>query len=507
MHKLGILGLVMVMYLSLFSKTVFGLGGDCQSVCGLWLANGTCTEWVFPQSCEGDDGTRDGTWCQAGEHPCNIGCCQNCPPNCAPPPPDDGGCDAINGGWTGWSECSASCTQTRTCTNPAPECDGSYCGGASSQACVGGACTVSLTGTLFDASNLESCPASIDADLLLGGATFDVTSDTTAPQEGTTDANGDFLVTVVPDVLPKTYSFDFTKLYNTGRIADVTPLLYCQGATATTVAGETTVNDFGFLRLFGGWWQVTGGNVHAQNGITSVIPRTVIPEANQKLILPDANGRSGILSFGTPWNGDELGNNPVAAVSAPLWRIESLYEGLRYDYDFYNTRMSIFTSSDWDGESIIYDDGGKDYQILKHTGDVTLNYSGPTGTEKVILLVNGNVNIDNDVMVPEGAFLGIIAKGNITFGTTVASAQGWFIAENISVPCHDGNVDGGCDKDDVQFVGEGTFVGWTGINLARDREILNNTTPSEKFIYRPDMSLNAPMPFKTYTKRYSPFVP
>lgn len=51
----------------------------------------------------------------------------------------------VNGGWSGWSNCSASCgggTQTRSCTNPAPSGGGASCSGASSQACNTQACPI-----------------------------------------------------------------------------------------------------------------------------------------------------------------------------------------------------------------------------------------------------------------------------------------------------------------------------------------------------------------------------
>lgn len=55
-------------------------------------------------------------------------------PNCAP---------VVNGGWSAWSACSASCgggTQTRNCTNPAPSGGGAACSGSSSQSCNTQAC-------------------------------------------------------------------------------------------------------------------------------------------------------------------------------------------------------------------------------------------------------------------------------------------------------------------------------------------------------------------------------
>jgi hypothetical protein len=60
-----------------------------------------------------------------------------------PPPPP------VNGGWSVWGACSASCgggTQTRSCTNPAPANGGATCTGPSSQSCNTQACVTPVDG-------------------------------------------------------------------------------------------------------------------------------------------------------------------------------------------------------------------------------------------------------------------------------------------------------------------------------------------------------------------------
>lgn len=147
------------------------LGLSCTSaanVCGMtnsagtWQCNGTCSS-VTPSdslcTVNGVCGTANGTsvysapssdLCAAGiasavsgSGPWSWTCAGS-----------GGGTDAscsadkkVDGGWSTWSTCSTVCgsgTQTRTCTNPAPQNGGAACSGVSSQACSN-VCTCSGT--------------------------------------------------------------------------------------------------------------------------------------------------------------------------------------------------------------------------------------------------------------------------------------------------------------------------------------------------------------------------
>lgn len=435
----------------------------------------------------------------------------------------------VEGGLTygAWSACNASThKRTRTCTETCGTDDctaAGAVGGVITQDCVG-----TIQGALFDASDMTTCPADLISNpgnysgVLIANRSFNMTSPfgppswpgvNAATRTLTTNANGFYTLNAYA---PGTYTYDFSALAGTyipvprfNCTSAAAGLPGCSSADMSQPCATASLPNmsFGFWRIYGGWWQATGGNVYAKNGLGSAIPASV-PAANQRLILSDSFGRSGMLSHGFAWAGTELGTNPNASVSTPLWRIQSTYNGLRYDFDYYQTRMDVFESTAWDGGAINYDDLGVGYQIFKHTGDVTLGYSGPTGTQKAVLLIDGNVTINNDITVPDGAFLGVVASGNITINPNVTTAQGWFVGRNINFPCSDDAAPlGTCDTDDVQFVGEGSFVGWTTINLDRDMGVGNNSAPSESFRYRPDMYLNVPDPMKVYTKRFTPFIP
>jgi hypothetical protein len=105
--------------------------------------------------------------------------------------------------------------------------------------------------------------------------------------------------------------------------------------------------------------------------------------------------------------------------------------------------------------------------------------------------------------VQTGGFLSFVAGGDITFnenlgygydddtdlsGFITPIVEGVFIAsDTLTVKSKGGNTPG-----DYKFVGAGSYIGWTGLNLERKfdnnitRSTLNNNSPSELIIYRPD---------------------
>jgi hypothetical protein len=422
-----------------------------------------------------------------------------------------------------WSACSANHQHTRTCRE---DCGTDDCAATPLiEDCVG-----SIRGTLFDASDMNSCPGfdpvtgyvtGLATGLGAPSRSFGLSDqNVTAPHPwspltaATTNASGNYAVSVYA---PSTYQYDFSPLRDI-YWTDPGPKLTCTAPVAVVPSNPVTcqtqpctlVNNisFGFWRIYGGWWQAVGGPVHGEQGISSIIPSSLLTE--QSLLLSDTgpSSRVGFLSYGVPRPANMLGNNPNAKVSTPLWEKQSSYDGPVYDWSFYDKKFNTFPTTVWgDGQAVNYDDQGRGYQIFKATSSVGNFTFSPTGTQKVIFLVTGDVHITSDIIVPQGAFLAVIASGNIYFDYNMNTAEGWYIGGAINVPCEDTDGVVGCDKTDNQFFGNGTFIGWSGIYMTRDRELLNNYNPSEKFTYRRDLWTNAPDPMKVYTKLYKPFVP
>jgi len=427
-----------------------------------------------------------------------------------------------------WSACNASThKRTRTCRE---DCGTDNCTSAAAAGLLEEDCLGEIRGTIFDATDLSACPSfdpatgyliGVDTTLTANNRSFVMADqNTTAPHPWSlitpaeTNSAGNYSVRVYA---PATYTYDFDDLKDM-YVVSSGPKLTCTSTNAV-VAGSpsncgtqpcTTVNNmsFGFDRYWSGWWQAVGASVHGENGIKSSIPSSLPTE--QSLILGDgaAGNRRGVVSFGQRVS-NMLGLNQNAKVSINLWQVLSNYDGVIYDHAYFNQQFKKYSTTVWDGTgTVTYDDAGKGYQIFKVLGSVTdFNYS-PTGTQKVIFLISGDVTINSNIAVPSGAFMAVLSGGTINFGTGVTNVDGWYLGDNISIRCVDANADSECDRSDVQFLGNGSFVSWKGTILTRDMGgPANIAGPAEKFTYRMDLYNNAPDPMKIFTKKYKPYVP
>ncbi len=410
-----------------------------------------------------------------GTRSCNTQPC--CTPSCNSPFCGQGNgcggtCSSSDNVWSAWSACSP-VTYRRTRTNP--------CQATQTELCNG-----TITGHIFDATNYAICPGSFAGIGLNTVAVSAVSS--TITYNTTTDSSGAYSITARS---PSTYTVTAVP----SALYVQTPKLTCQGNSVTfSGQGQSATLDFGYQIVYGGWWQVTNGSAYGGTGIQSIIPSTM-PLASRYMILANANGADGLAYYKTGTL--NLGNFPGQTVSVSGYNANSGYTGDIADYNYFKSKMSTFGQTAWNGQSQpTYNGGASNYEIYTYTGNVTLNWS-PAAGQRVIYLIDGNVTVSGSITVPTigGGFLAVFANGTITYNANVTDVAGWWVGNSLNFPCLDvAPANGVCDKTDVQFRGQGTFVGWNSISLSRDQYLTNNTQPAELFTYRPDLTINAPDP-------------
>jgi len=304
--------------------------------------------------------------------------------------------------------------------------------------------------------------------------------------------------------LPSVYSFSNFK---DGGGVDLSARLKhaCTSSSGASVVTFDNLNtdkeiNFGFWKEFSGWWQAVGGDVYGGGGLSSLVPESVVPITNQRLILQNTN-----LFDGLAWHSGgniDIGLSSDAKISESGWNVSSDFDAGPYTYEYFKAKTGVYPSRAWNGNSALngnkptYDPpAGYDYRIYTFgTGAETAKIKFDIGSsQKMIFLVDGNVEVEDRagaggkvINVAEGGFLAVIASGKITFKNGITQAEGIYIADNLEVEST------GDTATEVQFAGEGTFVGWNGIALNRNLGVDNNTTPAEKFIFRPDFVINAP---------------
>ncbi len=266
------------------------------------------------------------------------------------------------------------------------------------------------------------------------------------------------------------------------------------------------IKRVGLWRIYGGWFQAEGGDIYGETGISLTIPSTCALPENQAScgsftsggnvytpLIRDAtsSGLPGSAVYGSGRVDLGGGGNPAsnAVISSQGWVANSKYDLKRTDYDYF-TRMTAHYSA---GATTAWDGTGKPtgastflYQTT-FTNTLTLgSVVSPNPDEKIVIFHGGDVNVTSDITVPVGSYLAVIAKGKITIQPGVANIQGVYIADTIQISSS------GNKATEVKLSAEGTFVGWSGVLLQRDRGIKNNSEPSETFKFRPDFVVNAP---------------
>lgn len=298
-----------------------------------------------------------------------------------------------------------------------------------------------------------------------------------------------------------------------------------EGCTYSGVASPQAAVNYFLLPenlLTASWWQVQGGSAYAGRtaGISVYSPTPDTSTCSGASCSPyvsafDATDEP--LSAGLVVTGGgaidsqrETGNQQtfVTEQSPQLFvtgtstsRFQEKYEYFYRKFSFQNLNQAAVTPATLPaGQAYFY------------SGTLTLTEQWNIAAgENVIIFVDGdliiadNSNVNTLITVEDGGFFALIVSGDITihenvgndtFADTTPNLEGVYIADGTITTASRGSAAGGDDR----FVGAGSFIGWTGVNLERDfssdadtsRLLNSQTTPSELFIYRPDFVKNIP---------------
>jgi len=235
----------------------------------------------------------------------------------------------------------------------------------------------------------------------------------------------------------------------------------------------------------GAWWQVGDGDVSAGGDLTSDVPN------GNYFDLSGSGGYPGIPIY------SGVTNLTASNVSPPGfgWLAQSGgTDGKIYDYQFFANQIPadtvITTVPNGNVDGSFFESGGTlsyGYYWYKYTGNGTnLSVDTPidlTGTDrKIILLVEGaGLTIKGDIVLTDGReFFGAFVNGAIDVDPLVTSLEGIYLADSTF------GTGIGIDQLHVR----GSIASYGGVALQRD--LNNDTNPSEFFEYAPDQILMFP---------------
>jgi hypothetical protein len=265
--------------------------------------------------------------------------------------------------------------------------------------------------------------------------------------------------------------------YTTGDVLDEGTTYYYKVINYAYVGCyEETISSFSHTFLVNPWFQVDGGSIHANGGgISSQIPASCDGACIPSLITQSTLGASGLASYSS-------GNLSVGAGTinedGSEWEANTVFRDKQTGYDYFSRILLEDPAGvgEWDG-SLPAGSG-----VFEGSAAETSGGAWSVGaSDQIVILADGDLTVTNNIDVAPGGFLAVISSGSITFADDVTNAEGVFIADGIISTGTGAN----------QFIGEGIFVGWTGITLGRDLMADNNLNPAELFVYRPDLQLNA----------------
>jgi len=358
-----------------------------------------------------------------------------------------------------------------------------------------------VTGTVYDGANYSTygpaCAAEIGGE---SGTVISCSGGTCDDTNQTSDSSGKYSFT---DLDYGAYTFSASP-----PNPDDQQIFACSSSTINLASSSEELNWTLMQGVSQAWWQAVIGDVHANTSADPVI-NSKIPsncgEGNltdcQAYILTnsDDDAQKGLLSYAGGSVDAGEGSNAQSS-----WSLKSSYEGKTTNHEFFwNLIQDHDDLTEWDGseptEEINY----------VYSTETTINLDQDWLADydkKTVFYFSGadadndvELNIDSDITLAEGAFIGFIVDGYVNIARDVQSLQTVIVADGIINTL--GTSDH-IDDPDIQLDAQGVFVSWSGFGLGRNLGFEPGTTqdnrvyPAEKFTYLPSLIFNAPSGLK-----------
>jgi hypothetical protein len=342
---------------------------------------------------------------------------------------------------------------------------------------AGGSYTIS--GTVFVRSDATNNACSYAAgDLAWSGANSMIIT-ASSGESSNVSLTGNYIINNVPSLPGSTRPITFSGLPTGYSLICSNPYSVPNANTNPNSGFFTSnvANAHWFIRAsMNSWWQTVGGDVGVNGGnIENKLP---LGEFASEVTL---QMNDGVLTYsgGLDWGAGQFSVRNLIVNSTV-----DTTPGKKVDY---GKLLSLFTNH---LGTYISPTGTTPTGAYVHSGDLTINSAiGLAPGAKAVYFIDGNLSFGplSSVTVLNGEFIAFIVKGDIIVDPAVTNLQGMFLTNKTITINRAVN-----PIDEKQFVGQGMFIGWGGVSLNRDLGADNATMPAEKFIYRPDLVINAP---------------
>jgi hypothetical protein len=244
---------------------------------------------------------------------------------------------------------------------------------------------------------------------------------------------------------------------------------------------------------------VIGGDVYASAALRSFIPSVASP---RYFVRTPTEGTSGVVTYGTSYDfASGTTAQGEAYVSSSQWLANDTYTATDYYAMMYHRFGS--PTADYTGDTIFNSELASSADAYFVDGNLTV--SGPTAWsvtdgENIVVLVDGDLTINQDITLSGTGFVSFIVNGDITVASAVGAdctptCGSTPVVEGIYITSPTGTFNTGTSGDPTgeRFVGEGIFIAGD-FNLQRDLSSLgqNNLASAELFIYNPQLLVTMP---------------